>query len=101
AGGVEPVHDPATVDAESVAEAFARSGAGVACLCSGDKLYAEQAEAVAAALKAAGAGRVLLAGKPGGEQREAYLRAGVDEFVFAGGDAVAVLSSVLDCIGVA
>ncbi|MFE5867982.1 methylmalonyl-CoA mutase small subunit [Streptomyces roseifaciens] len=101
AGGVEPVHEPATVDAESVAEAFVRSGAGVACLCSGDKLYAEQAEAVAAALKAAGAGRILLAGKPGGEQREAYLRAGVDEFVFAGGDAVAVLSSVLDCIGVA
>ncbi|MCQ8772031.1 methylmalonyl-CoA mutase small subunit [Streptomyces telluris] len=101
AGGVEPVHEPATVGAESVAEAFARSGAGVVCLCSSDKLYAEQAEAVAAALKAAGAGRILLAGKPGGEQREAYLRAGVDEFVFAGGDAVAVLSSVLDCIGVA
>ncbi|MCC2276128.1 methylmalonyl-CoA mutase small subunit [Streptomyces sp. ET3-23] len=101
AGGIEPVHEPATVDATTVAEAFARSGASVACLCSADKLYAEQAEDVAAALKSAGALQVFLAGRPGAEQREAYVRAGVDEFVFAGGDAVAVLSSVLDRMGVA
>ncbi|MBY8888370.1 methylmalonyl-CoA mutase subunit beta [Streptomyces sp. PTM05] len=100
AGGVEPVHDPVTVDAASVAEAFARSGARVACLCSSDTLYAEQAEAVAAALKSAGAERVFLAGRPG-ELRGALEGAGVDEFVFAGGDAVAVLSAVLDQLGVA
>lgn len=101
AGGIEPVHEPATVDAESAAAAFAASGAAIACLCSSDALYAEQAGAVAAALKEAGAARVFLAGKPRGEQRETYERAGVDEFVFAGGDAVAVLSSVLDRMGVA
>ncbi|MFE2722465.1 methylmalonyl-CoA mutase family protein [Kitasatospora sp. NPDC059327] len=78
-----------------VAEAFAASGARVACLCSSDQLYGEHAEAVAEALKAAGARRVLLAGRPG-ELREAYERAGVDGFVVAGGDAVAVLSSLLD-----
>ncbi|WP_371478698.1 methylmalonyl-CoA mutase small subunit [Kitasatospora sp. NBC_00315] len=80
--------------------AFAASGARVVCLCSSDGLYAEQGEAVAAALKAAGAVRVLLAGKPGG-QREAYQRAGVDGYVFAGCDAVAALTSVLDEIGAA
>ncbi|GAA0465666.1 methylmalonyl-CoA mutase family protein [Streptomyces sp. NPDC046215] len=100
AGGIETVHDPVTVDAASAAGAFTASGATVACLCSSDKLYAEQAEPVAAALKEAGALRVFLAGRPG-ERREAYERAGVDEFVFAGGDAVAVLSSVLDRMGVA
>ncbi|AXI80865.1 methylmalonyl-CoA mutase small subunit [Peterkaempfera bronchialis] len=100
AGGIEPVHDPESVDADSVGEAFARSGCTVACLCSSDRLYAEQAEGVAAALKAAGAGAVLLAGRPG-EQRDAWLAAGVDTFVYAGGDAVAVLSSVLDGMGVA
>ncbi|MCZ4102258.1 methylmalonyl-CoA mutase family protein [Streptomyces sp. H39-C1] len=100
AGGIETVQDPVTVDAASVAEAFARSGATVACLCSSDKLYAEQAVDTAAALVSAGALRVFLAGRPG-EQRETYLRAGVDEFVFAGGDAVAVLASVLDRMGVA
>ncbi|WP_330237715.1 methylmalonyl-CoA mutase small subunit [Streptomyces sp. NBC_00525] len=94
AGGIEPVHEPAQVDASSVAAAFAASGADVACLCSGDALYAEQAEPVAAALVAAGARRVYLAGRPGAYD-------GVDEYVFAGCDAVAVLSSLLDRMGVA
>ncbi|MGW6455766.1 methylmalonyl-CoA mutase family protein [Streptomyces sp. NPDC055078] len=100
AGGIEPVHDPVSVDASSVAGAFTASGAEVACVCSSDALYAEQAGPVAGALKAAGARRVYLAGRPG-EQRETYVRAGVDEFVAAGDDAVAVLASVLDRIGVA
>ncbi|MGK4580184.1 methylmalonyl-CoA mutase small subunit [Kitasatospora sp. HPMI-4] len=99
AGGIETVLAEG-VEATALAEAFAASGATVACLCSGDKLYEEHGEAVAEALKAAGATRVLLAGRPG-ELREAYQRAGVDEFVFAGGDAVAVLSSLLNEIGVA
>ncbi|MFD5030993.1 methylmalonyl-CoA mutase family protein [Streptomyces sp. NPDC058405] len=100
AGGIEPVHDPVSVDASTAADAFTRSGATVACLCSSDALYAERAASVAEALKSAGARRVFLAGRPG-EQRETYLRAGVDEFVAAGGDAVAVLTSVLDRMGVA
>ncbi|MFJ6566933.1 methylmalonyl-CoA mutase family protein [Streptomyces sp. NPDC091292] len=93
AGGVEPVHDPVSVDAATVAGAFAASGASVACLCSSDALYAEEAQAVAAALKAAGASRVFLAGRPG-EYPD------VDAYVSAGGDAVAVLTSVLESLGV-
>ncbi|KPI19781.1 Methylmalonyl-CoA mutase [Actinobacteria bacterium OV450] len=96
AGGVEPVHDPVSVDAATAAEAYAASGAdGMAVLCSSDALYEEQAEAVAAALRAAGATTVFLAGKPGTSA------GAVDEYVFAGCDAVAVLSSVLDRMGVA
>ncbi|MFE5091814.1 methylmalonyl-CoA mutase small subunit [Streptomyces sp. NPDC056638] len=94
AGGIEPVHDPVSVDAATAADAFRASGAGVACLCSSDTLYAEQAEAVAEALGSAGAQRVFLAGRPG-----EYT--GVDEYVFAGSDVVAVLSSLLDRMGVA
>ncbi|MFF2023686.1 methylmalonyl-CoA mutase family protein [Streptomyces sp. NPDC058171] len=93
AGGIEPVHDPVTVDAESVAAAFAASGASLACLCSSDARYEEEAPAVAAALRTAGAGRVLLAGRPGEHP-------GVDGHVFAGCDAVATLTSVLDFLGV-
>ncbi|MBO8194660.1 methylmalonyl-CoA mutase small subunit [Streptomyces oryzae] len=101
AGGIEPVHEPVTVDAAGAPEAFRGSGAQVACLCSSDDLYAEQAAGVAAALKAAGATRVLLAGKPKDAGRRAeYEGAGVDEFVHAGGDAVALLTSLLDCMGV-
>ncbi|MCX4784768.1 methylmalonyl-CoA mutase small subunit [Streptomyces sp. NBC_01221] len=94
AGGIEPVHDPVPVDAATAADAFKASGATVACLCSSDALYAEQAGAVAEALGSAGALRVFLAGRPGGYS-------GVDEYVFAGSDVVAVLSSVLDRMGVA
>lgn len=101
AGGIEPVHEPVSVDETSAAGAFTRSGAQVACLCSSDKLYAEQAEGVAEALRAAGANRVLLAGNPGTEEREAYERAGVGEFVHGGGDVAAQLSFVLDHLGVA
>ncbi|REK91757.1 methylmalonyl-CoA mutase small subunit [Streptomyces inhibens] len=100
AGGVETVQEPASVDAESVAEAFARSGARIVCLCSSDAVYGEQAAAVAAALKSAGALRVLLAGKPG-EHREEFVAAGVDSFVHAGCDAVEALSSALDVMEVA
>ncbi|MEV8350708.1 methylmalonyl-CoA mutase family protein [Streptomyces niveus] len=99
-GGIEPVHDPVTVDATTVADALTASGATLACLCSSDPLYAEQAAQVATALKAAGATRVYLAGRPG-EQRETFIRAGVDEFVAVGDDAVAVLSAALDHLGVA
>ncbi|QMU70917.1 methylmalonyl-CoA mutase small subunit [Streptacidiphilus sp. P02-A3a] len=91
AGGIETVLGEGA-DAAALAEAFTASGATVACLCSSDRLYAEQAEAVAAALGGAGAERVLLAGKPGG-------LSGVDDYVFTGCDAVAVLSSTLDLIG--
>ncbi|GHE51106.1 methylmalonyl-CoA mutase [Streptomyces vinaceus] len=95
AGGVEPVHDPVSVDPATAAEAYAASGAdGMAVLCSSDPLYEEQAGAVAAALRAAGATTVFLAGKPG------TAAGAVDEYVFAGCDAVAVLSSVLDRMGV-
>ncbi|WP_228995259.1 methylmalonyl-CoA mutase family protein [Streptomyces sp. DH8] len=94
AGGIEAVHDPVSMDAETAAGALKSSGASVAVLCSSDALYAEQAEPMAGALKSAGAAQVFLAGRPG-----EY--AGVDAYVFAGCDAVAVLTSVLDRMGVA
>jgi methylmalonyl-CoA mutase len=60
------------------------------CLCSSDQVYAREAEAAAKALQKASAKHIYLAGRPG--EREALLRsAGVGEFIFAGGDALAVL----------
>ncbi|MEU4484413.1 methylmalonyl-CoA mutase family protein [Streptomyces purpurascens] len=83
AGGIEPVTEGT----------FEESGASEAVLCSSDALYEEQAEAVAGQLKAAGAAQVFLAGRPGNHP-------GVDSYVFAGCDAVAVLSATLDRMGV-
>jgi methylmalonyl-CoA mutase len=82
-------------DMQALAEAFTASGARAACICSSDALYAEYAEAAAAALKAAGARYVVLAGRPG-DRREGYQGAGVDAFVYQGCDAVAALTAVLD-----
>jgi methylmalonyl-CoA mutase len=59
---------------------------GIACVCSSDTLYAEQAADVVAALKAAGATQVLLAGSP-----KRWAESGADGFVFAGCDALSVL----------
>ena len=69
------------------------SGAPLVCLCGTDDAYAEQAEAFAKAFKASGAKGVALAGRPG-EFERAWRAAGVDEFIFAGGDAVATLESL-------
>ena len=62
----------------------------MACLCSSDKVYAEHAAAAAKALQAAGAKHIYLAGRPG-EQEAALRAAGVGDFIFAGGDALAML----------
>jgi methylmalonyl-CoA mutase len=68
--------------------------APIACLCGTDDRYASDAAPRARALKAAGCGRVLLAGRPGA--LEASLReAGVDGFIFVGCDVVATLSDLL------
>ncbi|MER8184858.1 methylmalonyl-CoA mutase family protein [Kitasatospora sp. NPDC094015] len=100
AGGIETVVGLGT-DPAALAEAYTAAGAGPAALCSSDALYEEHAEPVAAALKAAGATRLLLAGRPAADREPAWRQAGVDEFVAAGGDVVALLTSLLDLIGVA
>jgi methylmalonyl-CoA mutase len=77
-------------DFATLAAAFKASGAALACLCSSDKIYAAQATAAAKALQAAGAKHIYLAGRAG-EQEAAFRAAGVNDFVFAGGDALAAL----------
>ena len=95
AGGIEAAQQDGFASAEDAAAAFKASGAVAACISSSDALYAEHAAATAKALKAAGAKIVLLAGRPG--ELEADLKAaGVDDFVFAGQDVLALLTSLQD-----
>ena len=92
-GGIEAIDTEGFSDPNALAGAFKASGAVLACLCSSDKVYAEHAAAAAKALQAAGARHIYLAGRPG--EQEASLRsAGVNDFVFAGGDALAALQEV-------
>ena len=90
AGGIEALGNDGFAEAGALAEAFKASGARLACLCSSDKLYETDAAPAAQALKAAGAETVYLAGKPADEA--ALRAAGVDGFLFAGGDLLALLT---------
>ncbi len=92
AGGLATPVSGADTDPHLIATAFRESGATVACLASSDRLYAEHAVAVAGALKQAGAQFIWLAGRPG-ERAAEYAGAGIEGYLYAGVDALAVLGS--------
>jgi methylmalonyl-CoA mutase len=97
-GGIEAVECEGSADPAVLAAGFKTSGARLACLCSSDDIYAGHAADVAKALQVAGAKHIYLAGRPG--QQEAALRAaGIGEFVFAGGDALATLEAAYKRMG--
>jgi len=90
-GGIEAIDTEGFTDAAALAAAYKASGAAFACLCSSDKAYAVHAAAAAQALRDAGCKRIYLAGRPG-DQEAAYRDAGVQEFIFAGSDALVLLN---------
>lgn len=100
AGGVGSVCEETEFKSrEDMVHALRKSGAHAAVICGTDAAYAEEAENAAQRLKAAGAEWVLLAGRPG--ESETKLRAaGVDQFVFAGDDALAALAQLHRALGI-
>jgi methylmalonyl-CoA mutase len=82
----------------ALATAFKQSGAKLACLCSSDEVYANEAAAAAQALAAAGAKHIYLAGRPG-DLADTLKQAGVQAYVFAGCDALATLNDVYRVLG--
>jgi len=98
AGGFEAVYDGGSASAEEAVERMKASGAPLACLCGDDDAYAAQAGAFARAIKASGANGLALAGRPGDREAE-WRAAGVDDFIFAGGDAVQALERLYRRIG--
>src|SRR3954468_24840710 len=89
-GCIEAIATQGFAARAALAPGFKASGAATTCLCSSDKVYAEHAVAAAKALQAAGAKHIYLAGRPG-EQEAALRSAGIGDFIFAGGDALAML----------
>jgi methylmalonyl-CoA mutase len=86
AGGVDTVEAGATATVDDVVAAFATAGTPVAVLCSTEAIYAERAAATVAALRAAGARHVLLAGSA--------VVDGLDGHLTADADALAALAGV-------
>jgi methylmalonyl-CoA mutase len=89
-GGIEAIASEGFADTQALAAAFKASTATLACLCSSNKVYADKAASAAKALQAAGARHIYMAGRPG-EQEIALRAAGVNDFVFAGGNALSAL----------
>jgi len=100
AGGVASLgEEQAYASREAMIDAFRAADTRVAIVCGDAAAYAEHAENATQRLKAAGADWVMLAGKPGDD--EAKLRAaGVDQFVYAGQDALAELATLHAALGI-
>ena len=77
---------------------FKKSGTPLVCLCSSDAVYATNAADAARALREAGASPIYLAGRPGDKEAD-FRTAGIDDFVFVGCDALAVLRAAAGRIG--
>ncbi|MGQ0533440.1 MAG: methylmalonyl-CoA mutase family protein [Caulobacteraceae bacterium] len=100
AGGVGGIgEEDAYASRDAMIDAFRSTRLRVAVIVGADAAFAEDALNAAQRLKAAGADWVILAGKSG--EREAALRkAGVDQFVFAGQDALSDLETLHAALGI-
>jgi len=87
-----------TKSGEDLGKAFAKSGATLACLCSSDKVYANEAVSAAKELAAAGATHIYLAGKPG-DHAKAWEEAGIGAFLYQGCDTLGLLQDAYERLG--
>ncbi len=99
AGGFEVIGNDGFEDAAAAAAAFSESGAGIAVICSSDKIYPDLVPQAAAKLKDAGAAAIVLAGNPG-DNEQAWRKAGVDRFIFLKCNVLETLRELLHQQGV-
>ena len=98
-GGVEALSSDSITDAAQITDAYKKSGARLACICSSDSVYEELGVETAAALNSAGADHIFLAGRPG-DLGDALVQAGVNTFVYAGCDIIDILETTYAALGV-
>ena len=94
AAGIEALGNDGFPSLDAMVEAFRGSGTDIACLCSSDEVYAAEADKAATALKAAGATRIFLAGRPG-EHDAAWRAAGVTGYLGVGANLPEVLGELV------
>jgi methylmalonyl-CoA mutase len=97
AGGIEAMNNDGFKDQTEMLAAFKKSGAKLACLCSSDAVYFQQAADAANALTTTGA-IVHLAGRPGDHEAN-WQAAGVKTFIFMGCDVVSTLQAAHVILG--
>ena len=92
AGGLHALSGEGSTDAMAIAEAFKKSNAKLAVICGSDDDYDSHAEAVANALKEAGATHIALAGNP-------RAISAIDAYCFAGCAALSFLKDIHKTLG--
>jgi methylmalonyl-CoA mutase len=98
AGGIEAATNDGFASRDEMIAAFKASGTNLACLCSSDKVYENEAVDAANALRASGATHIYLAGRPG-DLEAALKSAGVENFIYAGCDVLGVLRTAQRQLG--
>ncbi len=102
AGGIEAIAGDGGSDVAAIVRAFGSSGADVAVLCSDDAGYRELGADLAAALTAAGAREIYVAGRPSGRDGPfGSASAGVKGFLYDGCDVLAQLKDMMQGMGIA
>jgi methylmalonyl-CoA mutase len=100
AGGFDVMGSDGFADADAAAAAFKAVGAKLVVLCGSDDQYGDMAASFATALKAAGASRIYLAGKPADDAKAAFTSAGIEEYIYMGCDALDILRDAQTHLGV-
>jgi methylmalonyl-CoA mutase len=95
AGGIEVIDNEGYWEIPTLVHFFKKAGSPRVCLCSSDTVYSTNAADAARALAEAGASHIYLAGRPGTNEA-AWKQAGINEFVFVGCDALAILQAAYD-----
>jgi methylmalonyl-CoA mutase len=86
---------------EACADAAVKSGAPVAVICSTDATYPELVPALTKAIKAQKPDMtVMVAGAPAAEYKDAYLAAGVDDFVHVKANCYDILTKIQNARGI-
>jgi methylmalonyl-CoA mutase len=98
AGGIEAITNDGFTSRADLVAALGNSGARLVCLCSSNELYAKEAAATAKELAQPGI-HIYLAGRPG-ELEETLKAAGVQSFIYAGCDMLAVLRAAHEFLGI-
>ncbi|MDO4581617.1 MAG: methylmalonyl-CoA mutase family protein [Bacillota bacterium] len=81
--------------ADEAIKAALDSKAEVVVICSTDDTYPELAPAIAKGVKAASPQtKVLLAGAPAAEYKDAYIAAGIDDFIHVKADCLSILTTI-------
>ncbi|MDE0215448.1 MAG: methylmalonyl-CoA mutase family protein [bacterium] len=92
AGGISAIGGDGYDTPAQAASAWRESGTPIAVVCSSDEVYEERAATAVAALREAGCGYVLLAGRPDD-------RWGADGYIHMGCDALAALRAIHERLG--